>query len=76
MSDAATHNLLKRLHYLRNRAPREFNEMALSLNEWAGSKLTIVTTISPDQLVQFQGQMQAIEEFLTILKDSETKPID
>ena len=76
MADAATHNLLRRLHYLRNRAPREFSEMVLSLNEWAGSKLTIVTTISPDQLVQFQGQMQAIEEFLTILKDSETKPID
>ena len=69
-------NLRKRLHFLRNRAPDEFKEVQLALNAWAGSKLAIVTSLSPDQLPQFQGQMQGIEQILTFMKDSEAKPND
>jgi hypothetical protein len=69
-------NLRKRLHFLRNRAPDEFKEVQLAMNAWAGTKLAMVTGLSPDQLPQFQGQMQGIESILTLMKDSETKPND
>jgi len=68
--------LRKQFHYLRNRAPHEFKNVYDALNAWAGSKLAMVTTISPDQLQQFQGQMQGIESVLTLMKDSEAKPND
>jgi len=68
--------LLKKLHYLRNRAPHEFAEAQDALNAWAGAKLSLVTSISPEQLTQFQGQMQGIETVLGFMKDSATKPVD
>ena len=46
------------------------------MNAWAGTKLAMVTGLSPDQLPQFQGQMQGIESILTLMKDSEAKPND
>jgi hypothetical protein len=69
-------NLRKRLHFLRNRAPDEFKEAQLALNAWAGDKLAKITGLSPEQLPQFQGQMQGIESILTFMKDSEAKPND
>jgi hypothetical protein len=71
-----TANLRKRLHFLRNRAPDEFKAAFEAMNAWAGVKLAIVTSLSPDQLPQFQGQMQGIESILTLMKDSEAKPND
>lgn len=69
-------NLRKQLHFLRNRAPHEFKNVFDAMNFWAGSKLAMVTSLSPDQLPQFQGQMQGIESILTLMKDSEAKPND
>jgi hypothetical protein len=69
-------NLRKQFHFLRNRAPDEFKRVFDAMNAWAGVKLAMVTTLSPDQLPQFQGQMQGIEALLTIMKDSEAKPND
>ncbi len=74
MADADTLNLLKRLHFLRNRAPEEFKSVQEALNQWAGCKLSLITAMPPEQLVQFQGQMQAIESILTLLQDSAVKP--
>lgn len=76
MADDPKSYLIKRLHILRNRAPTEFVEMQNAMNAWAGAKLALVTSIPPDGLQQFQGQMQAIELMLTFLKDSKDKPID
>lgn len=67
-------NLLKRLHILRNRASQEFKDVQDALNTWAGEKLAKVTGLAPEQLPVFQGQMQAIEQVLRLLKDSEHKP--
>ena len=75
MTDPTT-NLRKRLHFLRNRAPDEFKGVFDAMNAWAGTKLAMVTGVSPDQLQQFQGQMQGIESILTLMKDSEAKPND
>ncbi len=71
-----TANLRKRLHILRNRAPQEFRDLQDALNAWAGDKLAKVTGLALEQLPIFQGQMQAIEQILTLLKDSELRPND
>ena len=76
MADPASSNLLRRLHYLRNAAPREFGAFQAALNDWAGQKLALVTAVAPDNLPQFQGQMQGLEQVLTFLKESAAKPID
>lgn len=76
MADATTTDLRKRTHYLRNAAPREFKAFEEALNAWAGQKLAMITGLSPAQLPQFQGQMQALEQVLTFLKDSVATPVD
>lgn len=76
MATTPDSNLRKRLHFLRNRAPDEFKNAFDALNAWAGTKLAMVTSLTPEQLPQFQGQMQGIESILTFMKDSETKPND
>jgi hypothetical protein len=76
MADPSAVNLRKKLHILRNRAPQEYRDVQDALNAWAGGKLALVTGLAANQLEGFQGQMQAIEQVLTFLKDAETKPID
>ena len=73
MTDPSS-NLRKQLYALRNRAPDEFKRTHEALNAWAGSKLAMVTTLTPEQLPQFQGQMQGIESILTFLKDAVINP--
>jgi hypothetical protein len=76
VADPFERNLVKKLHFLRNRASHEFIEAQEALNAWAGAKLSCVTSIAPDQLPQFQGQMQGIETILGFLQESANKPVD